>query len=323
MDAETSRLILRRPLLLDVPALFEFLGDAEAMQHTHVDASLRECRRRIAVHEWRRRHNGYAPWTIMAKSDRQIIGWGGLYDDPFDPGWGVEVAYFFHPSAWGLGYASEMVAACTSVADHALRLPEVIAFAHAANVGSRRVLDKAGFEVVRFVPEMDRFLYRRLGPDSVQTKRSTMSAPPTITPVGAEDAAAIADIHLQARREAMPWLRNAHTDAQTRDHFAQVVNDRPRAWWVARHLGQVVAYMLIDGDELDHLYVAPRWQGSGFGSALLTHAKTLSPRLLLWTFQRNARAREFYEARGFVGIQHTDGDNEENEPDMQYEWRAA
>ena len=162
MDVETSRLILRRPRLAHVPALFEFLGDTDAMQYTHAHVSLRECRRRVAVHEWRRRQNGYAPWTIMAKSKRQIIGWGGLYDDPFDPGWGVEVAYFFHPSAWRLGYASEMVAACMGVADHALRLPEVQAFAHPANTGSRRVLEKASFEVVRFVPEMDRFLYRRL-----------------------------------------------------------------------------------------------------------------------------------------------------------------
>lgn len=161
MDVETSRLILRRPSLADVPALFEFLGDAEAMQHTHVDASLRECRRRIAIHEWRRRHDGYAPWTIVAKSEGRIVGWGGLYDDPFDPGWGVEVAYFFHPSAWGQGYASEVVAACTDVADYALHLPEVKAFAHPANARSRRVLERAGFEVVRFVPEMDRFLYRR------------------------------------------------------------------------------------------------------------------------------------------------------------------
>ena len=149
------------------------------------------------------------------------------------------------------------------------------------------------------------------------------SATPAISPARAEDAAAIADIHLGARRQAMPWLRNAHTDAQTRDHFARVVNDRPRAWWVARLHGQVVAYMLIDGDELDHLYVAPGWQGCGFGSALLTHAKKLRPRLLLWTFQRNARARAFYEARGFVGSQQTDGDNEEHEPDVRYEWRAA
>ena len=135
MDVETSRLILRRPCLVDVPVLFSFLGDARAMQHTHFDASLRECRRRVAVHEWRRRRDGYAPWTIITKSDKRIVGWGGLYDDPFDPGWGVEVAYFFHPLAWRQGYASELVAACIGVADHALRLPEVRAFAHPANAG--------------------------------------------------------------------------------------------------------------------------------------------------------------------------------------------
>ncbi len=60
-----------------------------------------------------------------------------------------------------VGYASEMIAACMSIADHALRLPKVRAFAHPANTSSRRVLEKAGFEVVRFVPEVDRFLYQR------------------------------------------------------------------------------------------------------------------------------------------------------------------
>ncbi|WP_421988581.1 GNAT family N-acetyltransferase [Roseococcus sp.] len=161
VDIETPRLVLRRPSLSDVPALFEFLGDAHAMRHTHACASLRDCRRKVAVHEWRRRHDGYAPWTIASKAGGQILGWGGLYDDPFDRGWGVEVAYFFHPSAWGRGYASEMMTTCLTIADHALRLPEVRAFAHPENSASRRVLEKAGFEVVRFVPEMERFLYRR------------------------------------------------------------------------------------------------------------------------------------------------------------------
>ena len=73
MQPETARLILRRPRLTDAPALFEFLGDAEAMRYTHVDASLRACRRRIALHEWRRRRNGYAPWTVVAKASGQII----------------------------------------------------------------------------------------------------------------------------------------------------------------------------------------------------------------------------------------------------------
>jgi Acetyltransferase (GNAT) domain len=74
METETARLILRRPTLADVPALFEFLRDADAMRYTHVDASLRQCRRRIAAHERRRRRDGYAPWTIVITT-RPGEGW--------------------------------------------------------------------------------------------------------------------------------------------------------------------------------------------------------------------------------------------------------
>ncbi len=142
-------------------ALFAFLGDPQAMRHTHADATLRDCRRRVAVHEWQRRRHGYAPWTIVARAERRIIGWGGLYQDPFDPGWGVEIGYFFEPRAWGRGYASELAAACTDLADRVLQLPAIAAFAHSDNLGSRRVLEKAGFQPIRHVPEMSRLLYRR------------------------------------------------------------------------------------------------------------------------------------------------------------------
>jgi len=161
LNTETSRLILRRPLLADVPRLFEFLGDTKAMQYTHVDGTLRQCRRRIAVHERRRRRDGFAPWTILSKMEDRIIGWGGLYEDPFHRGWGAEVGYFFDPAYWGHGYATELALACASLADKLLRLPEVRAFAHPKNIGSQRVLEKAGFQMMRFVPGMDRLLYRR------------------------------------------------------------------------------------------------------------------------------------------------------------------
>ncbi len=101
----------------------------------------------------------------MTKADARIIGWGGLYDDPFDPGWGTEVAYFFEPAAWGRGYATELTLACMTFADDVLGLPEIYGFARPENVGSRRVLEMAGFEVVRFVPEMDRMLYKRRRPE--------------------------------------------------------------------------------------------------------------------------------------------------------------
>ncbi|HEY8383522.1 MAG TPA: GNAT family N-acetyltransferase [Microvirga sp.] len=161
MSLETERLLLRKPRQSDVAHLFEFLGDAGSMRHTHHDASLRACRRRVLVHEWHRRRDGYAPWTVIDKASGRIIGWGGLYNDPFDPGWGVEVGYFFHPATWGRGYASELVAASMDIADRILRLPEVRAFAHPDNTGSRRVLEKAGFVLVEYVPAMERLLFRR------------------------------------------------------------------------------------------------------------------------------------------------------------------
>ena len=158
-----ARLELRRPRLADVPDLFCFLGDPAAMRWTRADASARDCRRRIAAHERRRRRDGCAPWTVLAQG--RVIGWGGLFVDPFDPGWGVEVGYFFHPDAWGRGPATGLVAACLALADGALGLPALRGFAHPENAASRRVLERAGFGIERAVPEMNRLLYRRTRPE--------------------------------------------------------------------------------------------------------------------------------------------------------------
>lgn len=159
----TRRLFLRAACRADVPLLYEFLGDAEAMKFTHADSSLRDCRRRVMVHEWSRRRNGCAPWVISIRDNGRIIGWGGLYQDPFESGWGFEVGYFFRPDAWGQGYASELVSAALEVADEQLALPEIWAMAHPDNPGSRRVLEKMGFNVVRYLPERSRLLFRRKG----------------------------------------------------------------------------------------------------------------------------------------------------------------
>ena len=55
----------------------------------------------------------------------------------------------------------ELVRAALNVADYKLKLPEVWAMAHPDNIGSRRVLEKAGFIVVRHLVERNRFLLRR------------------------------------------------------------------------------------------------------------------------------------------------------------------
>lgn len=75
---------------------------------------------------------------------------------------------------------------------------------------------------------------------------------------------------------------------------------------------------------IDQLSVLPDAQGRGAGTELLDVAKRAFDRLQLWTFQGNVRARRFYEARGFVLAEETDGKrNEEKEPDARYVWLAA
>ena len=77
-----------------------------------------------------------------------------------------------------------------------------------------------------------------------------------------------------------------------------------------------------DASEVAALYIASR---RGVGDAMLAHAKHLRPAgLRLWTFQRNAPARRFYEARGFVAIQFTDGATcMERDPDVLYQWHRS
>ena len=65
----------------------------------------------------------------------------------------------------------------------------------------------------------------------------------------------------------------------------------------------VVGFKAREGDHVDHLYIAPSFQGRGIGDKLLAMAKELRPSsLTLWRFQRKRTGKAFLRSarcRGF------------------------
>lgn len=153
-----------------------------------------------------------------------------------------------------------------------------------------------------------------------------MNTPPAITiePASLRDAGEIAALYLASRAEALPYLRRVHSDDEVRGWIAHVRLATGETW-VAREAERILGFLCLDGEELDQLYLLPGQFRRDIGSLLLAKARELSPeRLTLFTFQRNAAARAFYERHGFRLVDLDDGErNEEGEPDALYEWRRS
>jgi GNAT superfamily N-acetyltransferase len=126
----------------------------------------------------------------------------------------------------------------------------------------------------------------------------------------------------RSKKRAYPWLaiEQGRSPAEDLVYFSGTLCARCELW-IALREERVVGVMALEGSHVDQLYVAPDEQGAGVGSALLAHAKILRPGgLSLFTFQRNARARAFYEARGFRAVRFGVSPAPESEPDVRYEW---
>jgi GNAT superfamily N-acetyltransferase len=138
------------------------------------------------------------------------------------------------------------------------------------------------------------------------------------------DSKALALVHSTAMKAAMPWLPAIHDLAETRDWMANEVLAKTQVC-VADCDGAICGYASVSQGWLNHLYVSTEQQGQGVGSQLLEWTKQRSPSgFRFWTFQRNARARAFYEARGCRSVLFTDGAaNEERMPDVMYFWKPS
>lgn len=142
----------------------------------------------------------------------------------------------------------------------------------------------------------------------------------TLRRASSTDAGDIARLNRHVMRVSLSYLPELHTPEEDLWFFSERLLPENEVW-VAEQGGAIVGYIAFQPGWIMHLYIHPDHQGRGIGDTLLAKAlEDGSPREL-WTFQQNARARAFYEKRGFTLVKLTDGaDNEEKTPDALYAW---
>jgi GNAT superfamily N-acetyltransferase len=136
------------------------------------------------------------------------------------------------------------------------------------------------------------------------------------------EALPVAELWLRSRRASAGIPPAAHGDDDVRAWFRSVVLPSQEVW-VTDDRDGLTGMIVLDGDCVAQLYVAPEHLRRGHGSRLIRLAQKTRDELALWTFEANTIARAFYEAHGFRPSGPASCDNEERAPALCYRWSST
>jgi RimJ/RimL family protein N-acetyltransferase len=108
------------------------------------DPTMEDAQRIIAEREAMERELGHAMWAVEEKATGAFVGQCGLR--PVDEGAGPEIdlAYHYTRACWNRGYGTEAAIAVLAHGLGPVGLRAIMAVVVAENVGSWRVMEKAG-----------------------------------------------------------------------------------------------------------------------------------------------------------------------------------
>jgi RimJ/RimL family protein N-acetyltransferase len=248
--------------------------------------------------EWDRWPAG--PLLIESKDDGRLLGSTGLM---FDAPTAAGVGYVLAKDAWGRGFATEALAAMTSLAD-SLGVTRLFALCHPRNGASIRVLEKGG---LRLNASFVRASFPNLEA-SDPGEALMFLRPPDLEVDRLADAS---DVHECARMMAAsePWI----TLQRTAETLVPVISDPVKEVHLVRDADGIAAFIILDLRGLVNGYVQticvrPDRRGGGLGAALLGWAETYiqqqSPNVFLCVSSFNPGAQKFYARLGYerVGV---------------------
>ncbi len=118
-----------------------------------------------------------------------------------------------------------------------------------------------------------------------------------------------------------PWMPRLHGMDDHRQFIGHLI-DMSEVFVVGE--GRATGFLSHEKGLVKALYLQQDSRGLGYGKTLLDHVRTERSCLTLWMFQANLRAIAFYRREGFVEVERTDGQrNDEKLPDLRMVWERT
>ena len=151
---ETKRLVLKPIALSHFDDLVALRSDPEVMKY--VGDGLTQTKEQVldfinyGVDYFAK--YGLDFFSVFKKETGEFVGQAGLFHVGFNINQpDIELAYRLHKKYWNRGYATELAKALIYYGFNKLSLPKIIATVRPENVGSRRVMEKAGMSYMGIV----------------------------------------------------------------------------------------------------------------------------------------------------------------------------
>ncbi|MCH8100067.1 MAG: GNAT family N-acetyltransferase [Proteobacteria bacterium] len=172
LELQTERLLLTPFALTDLDLALEMWTDPEVAKYVGGVMTEAEIRQQMSDVTKRGGNGGIGIWCIADRRTGEKLGDSHLLPLPIDeedtdfslvvmgqmPDAEIEIGFFFKPSAWGRGYATEVCWRLLQFAFQDVSLNEVVSSVDEDNVASKKVLEKCGL--------LDRGRTRCYGKDS-------------------------------------------------------------------------------------------------------------------------------------------------------------
>ena len=322
---DTANLRLRRLREGDLLRFQAYRGDAELGRYQGwlpaADAAARAFLRQMADSPFCPRGAWFQLGVATLDGDA-LIGDIGIH--LHSDGSAAQIGFTLAREAQGRGLGTEAVAAAVALVFAHTSAARVVGITDARNAASVRLLERAG---LRRFATLDAVFHGEACLEHHHVRHRQLSAAQTLRAATTDDAAAVARVLIDSRRELMPFAPSTHSDGSVRQWVRDTLIPSGGVT-VAVADGAVAGVLAVSstahGAWIDHLYVHPTQVARGIGKLLLAHALATLPRpVQLYTFQANHHARAFYERHGFSATTFSDGaGNEERCPDVLYRLQA-